>query len=171
MKARLLRLVLASAIGFAALLLLGSLVVLAAPAGNVSPQPAAAPTNNVSAGLSALRAISVPFGIASPLPLAANGRQVKVTGHGTCQQGGDAFQVMVLVTEDSTGAVGFGTAEASCTGEAQTWDTLATAMGPQVFAPGDAQACAFAMVYQANADAGVKQWCKPVKLEASASPY
>ena len=160
MKTPVLRLVVASAVSVSALLLLGALVVFAAPAADVSAHPALAPAGSVTAR----RAISVPFGIASSLSLGAGGRQVMVTGHGTCQEGGETFRVMVMVTQDATGARAHGTTTENCTGEAQTWDAQAGAVGRAGFAPGDAEACATAIVFRPHAGAVVNRWCKAVEL-------
>lgn len=89
----------------------------------------------------ARRAISIPFFTSAAgfdtLDRRANSRQVDVTGHLACTEGG-TFRVDVTITQASAGAEGEGHTQDKCTGETQTWTVLVVARGPAEFAPGPA---------------------------------
>lgn len=122
----------------------------------------------------ALRAISVPFGIASPLTLSSGGHDIEVTGHGTCLDEG-TFDVRVFIVQETTDALGIGRTEGECptlkNNEEWTWEAQAQtpAVALPAFEAGDARACASAEVRTVDRNGAIttitKWWCKDVVLE------
>lgn len=137
----------------------------------INNRPAAGDLNKE---VHALKAISIPFGIASPLSLSSGGHSIEVTGHGTCLDDG-TFDVRVFIIQDSTDALGMGRTEGDCqplgANEQWTWDAEAQTPAAALpgFEAGDARACASAEVRAVDRNGAIttitKWWCKDVVLE------
>jgi len=151
-------LALAMLVILAMVLLLAASLVAAAPI-----ERGAAPAGD-PAGISVSRAISIPFGIDSPLALVQEGNAVLVSGHGMCPEGGERYQLRTTVEQDGTRAMGF--TEGDCAGGAAlTWQALATTPPPQQFQPGPAEACGMVQVFFPREGAIVHRWCLDVTLQ------
>jgi hypothetical protein len=97
--------------------------------------------NTAEPDIQATYRISIPYGIASPLPLSSDGQNVVVTGHGSCTAG-EQVTVVVTVTQSTTGASGTGQVQQTCAGESQLqyWTAIVTADTSASFEAGSAHA-------------------------------
>jgi len=111
------------------------------------------------------RRISVPFGFDTPLPVIGAGRKVVVSGHGGCTAG-EEVTVAITVTQTSSGAVATGQEQQLCSGELQTWSSVATAVSATVFANGPAESCGLATTRANGYVTDTFEWCKDVDLVA-----
>ena len=105
-----------------ALTLLG---VLALVFGQITPAPTAQAAPNAAApdsSVLARRAISIPFGIASPLTITQDGGQIMATGHGVCWEDGQMFDLHVRVAQSSTHAFAEGHTIDVCADGARQFD-------------------------------------------------
>ena len=93
MKHRLLRFGAVACAVLIALVFFGILTTLLDAAGYSSTESASASVDTPSLTVMERRAISIPFGISSPLTITADGGQVFVTGHGVCWDDGQLFDV------------------------------------------------------------------------------
>ncbi|MCB0074953.1 MAG: hypothetical protein KDE20_26025, partial [Caldilineaceae bacterium] len=87
-----------------ALTLLGALAIVF---GQITPAPTAQAAPDARApdpSVLARRAISIPFGIASPLTITQDGGQIMATGHGVCWEDGQMFDLHVRVAQSTTHA-------------------------------------------------------------------
>jgi hypothetical protein len=116
----------------------------------------------------ARRAISIPYGISSPLTLTADGTQLSVTGHGVCWDEGQMFDLHVRVAQSTTNAFAEGHSVDICAGgERQLWDAEATTSSAVTFEAGRARACAEAVEFAQHGIADEYRWCKDIKLMLS----
>ena len=147
-----------------AVLAIGLLIVVTAVAVPASVVSAAPPVREQAPDLFARRAISIPFGIDTPLDIVDDGNAVLVTGHGICPEGGERFQLRTTVQQD--GAMAMGHTEGDCVGgQSLTWEALALSPPPQQFQPGPAQACGMVRVFFPSEGAIVHRWCVDVDLQ------
>lgn len=113
--------------------------------------------------LRATRAISIPFGIASPVQLSDNGRHIFIEGHGGCAAD-QMVRVHVTVTQSTTGALARGHTQEFCTGDLQHWTIKAVARGPARFVAGPAEACGVARTRFRGKRTDTFQWCRDITL-------
>jgi hypothetical protein len=177
MNRRLYSLITAFGLALAAILLLGTFVSQAAPSPTSvsgvdrATEFATDSATDSATTISAMSAVSIPtillFGFEPPLVLNDDGRTVEVNGHGTCPEGGEMFRLMVIVTQDSSGARARGTTIEQCTGDLQHWSIDAKTLGPawRTFDPGLAQACAMAQIFRPQGGTVTGAWCADVAVE------
>ena len=165
MKSRKLYVMLPLALGLAAVLLvLSSLgnVTWARQSADLSP----AESRGHDATILARRLISIPFGIADSLPLAADGKVIQVSGHGECPAGAESFRLKVKVRQDGAPAPATGWTTGACpAGSTINWTAQAVAPGPNTFDSGSAEACGHVVIQTDKKGAVTGQWCKTVTLE------
>lgn len=143
----------------------GILTTLLDAAGYSSTESASASVDTPSLTVMERRAISIPFGISSPLTITADGGQVFVTGHGVCWDDGQLFDVHVRVAQSSTLAFAEGRSIDVCAnGDRQIWDATASAMDQTRFEAGPARACAEAVEFASQGIADEHRWCKDIEL-------
>jgi hypothetical protein len=105
------------------------------------------------------RRISIPYGIASPLPLLAGGSQVVVTGHGGCPLG-ETVTIVISITQPATGAAASGETGAVCTGAEERYLLLATTTTSATLQPGPGEACGVATMRSGDEIMEVEEWCR-----------
>ena len=155
---------LGAALALAMLVILAMVLLFAAGTAVASRVERAVPPARDPGGISVSRAISIPFGIDSPLPIVQEGDAVLVSGHGICPAGGERYQLRTTVEQDGTRAMGF--TEGDCAGGAAlTWEALAVTPPPQQFQPGLAEACGMVQVFFPREGAIVHKWCLDVTLQ------
>jgi hypothetical protein len=156
----------------AAILLFGTFVSEAAPpqASVVGVDRAPEYAADGVTTISARTAISIPtlllFGFEPPFVLSEDGRTLDVNGHGTCPERGETMRLMVIVTQDSSGARAIGRTTDHCTGDRQQWSADAKTLGPawRTFDPGRAQACAMAQIFVPRGGTVTGSWCADVDI-------
>lgn len=173
MHSRRLRLATVAAVTLLAVVMVAIFVGLAPPAQGAEADNRAV-DGDLDAEVRALKAISIPYGIASPLELSDDGRQIVTTGHGTCLDEG-TFDIRVFIIQDTTDAIGMGRTDGDCPtldpDEEWQWSAETRALTPPVssFETGQARACASAEVRAVEQSGAVttitKWWCKEVTLE------
>jgi hypothetical protein len=120
-------------------------------------------TSDSEPALRAPERISIPYGFADHLPLAA-GTIVTASGHGGCTEG-EVVTIDVTITQTIGGPAATGQTEQTCTGELQTWDVVATAAPGAGLVDGPATACGLATTRdQYGAETDTYAWCKAVTL-------
>lgn len=159
-----------------ALLLFGAFTMLfGTVAGTATAAPVAetidGPQINVPAkslpAPTALRAISIPYGISDILTISVDGGQLLATGHAVCWDDGQMFDLRVRVAQSTTNAFAEGRSIDICAnGQRQMWDANATAQSIAVFEPGPARACAEATEYGKHGITDEYHWCKDIELTA-----
>lgn len=163
MKARILPLATALGVALIALALLAT-VSLAAPieddvasVGQGSAPGLVSRSDGDRTGVLHARAISIPFGIASPLLLIDGGSRIVVTGPVDCA-GGETFELRVTVRQkDGSTAVAHGTTQGVCTQD--TWEAIATVRGRSTFVEGDVEVCGIVRVENIDGRAASRRWC------------
>ncbi len=166
MKTRIFRLSIAVVVALIGLILFGAMVSWAAPAQNAAAEIDMTQNDPRDAVIRARKATTIPFGIDDSLLLSEDGRHIVVTGHGTCQAGGDTYRIRVTVDQDSPSTRAKGHTEGDCEdGATLSWEAVAQAQGPKIFDEGEAQVCAMAIVFVPRGGAVTQQWCKDVTLE------
>ena len=148
-----------------ALTLLGALAIVF---GQITPAPTAQAAPDVRApdpSVLARRAISIPFGIASPLTITQDGGQIMATGHGVCWEDGQMFDLHVRVAQSTTHAFAEGhTIDICADGARQMWQAPAPSGSDAAFAAGTARACAEAIEFGKHGIADEHRWCKDIEL-------
>lgn len=178
MQSRMIRLSVVVIAAVAAVLFVTTFAHLAQPAQGAEIDTHTVGTGDLNAEIRAARMTSIPFGIASPLPLVDEGNRIQVTGHGTCLVQG-TFDIRVFVIQSDTDGMAMGRTEGECsTGdpdEEWIWEANAETLVPamQGFEVGDARACASAEVRSVGMGGAVttitKWWCKDIVLEQDSS--
>lgn len=149
-----------------AIVVLGTTVALAAPGQGTSIVDIVTVRESGELGVDihARRAISIPFGIDSPLALSDDGRQVTVTGPGECREAGERFEIHVQVRQESTGAFAHGRNHGECQEATTEWtwsvEAYVSGQSGSTFEEGEAQVCALAIMHLPGEGAVTRQWCR-----------
>lgn len=114
-------------------------------------------------GIQSTRRISIPYGIASPLPMSSDGKNIIVTGHGGCTQY-EEVTVTVTITQTVSGASATGETQQTCSGELQNWTAVATAETSTPFEAAGARACGVATTRADGEVTDTYEWCRDVTL-------
>jgi hypothetical protein len=109
------------------------------------------------------RRISIPFGIATPLMLRDLGRSVLVAGHGGCTAA-QQVTVQVTLTQTATAALATGQTEEVCTGELQSWSSIAVDTTGVRLVAEPAQVCGVAETREGDSLTDRFAWCRDVDL-------
>lgn len=93
-----------------------------------------------------------------------NGRHLNVTGPIQGTLAGEKCDVLVMVTQRSTGAVAVGSTSFDLTGAVEQWDVRAAAQGKAAFQPGPATVVAMARTSSGGIATDAHQWLVNVTL-------